>query len=461
MSKRYGIDALFSHDNEMQRLREQTMALSTSPLQDALIAIRRHDEQLRDNVLKALIPPIDSVSGANGGAEFMSVGSLSKALAETLAGEYTPHRSVLDRIAGYGGITNDSADLYGAASGRLTDLASKLAGGAYSVGAESYGAASGRFTDLALGLAAGRVPSASMFVDQFRRPEVDEISALLGGMREPLERRYGLTTTMLQASLRTMHTPWLDTRDELGSLTGIAKLHGIANLVSAQPSFDVGVARILRSDLGDWRDRITLPGNIGVDVDIRANLYVERGFNPRLTDFPADTFDEGLETSGLLRGIPILVSTYGEPVPRSDDEEEEAAYARNNVVHDWLQRFETQIRRFVDVAMTETFGADWPRHRLPKDLYEKWLEKQTRDSRGHQWPLIHYADFTDYELVICKKDNWKAIFARRFGRAELVRESFQRLYPSRIAAMHARPLMPEDALFVFTEIKRLVLQLKT
>jgi hypothetical protein len=189
---------------------------------------------------------------------------------------------------------------------------------------------------------------------------------------------------------------------------------------------------------------------------VRAGFYVDRGFNALLTEFPDAAFEEGLESSGLQDDIPVLVAAYGEPVPRAENNEEEESFARNNAVHDWLQRFETQTRQFIDMAMTAAFGSDWPRHRLPNGLYEEWISKKAKDTSGVSWPLISYADFTDYERIICKQDNWKAIFARHFKRPELVRESLQRIYPSRLATMHARPLMPEDELFVFVEIKRLV-----
>src|ERR1700730_6159461 len=95
--------------------------------------------------------------------------------------------------------------------------------------------------------------------------------------------------------------------------------------------------------------------------------------------------------------------------PRSDDEEEEESFYRNNVVHDWLQRFESQIRRFIDMSLTAQYGSDWPRHQLPNGLYDKWVEKQAKDKSGRVWPLVCCADFTEYESVICRKDNWNTV----------------------------------------------------
>ncbi|TIV27991.1 MAG: hypothetical protein E5V90_17940 [Mesorhizobium sp.] len=219
--------------------------------------------------------------------------------------------------------------------------------------------------------------SASAFTDHFRVPEIGEISKLLSGINSPIEDRYGLTRATLQSSLLAMEHPWLDTQDTLASITGIAKLQGIGHLVTNAPTFDIGVAALLRSDFGDWRDPVSWPSNLATDISARAGLYIERGFNPALTEFPEEAFEEGLEAAGIEEGIPALIAAYGEPLSRSDDEEE-MSFARNNRVHDWLQRFETQIRRFIDTVMATAHGADWPRHKLPNGLYEKWVEKQAK-----------------------------------------------------------------------------------
>ena len=70
-------------------------------------------------------------------------------------------------------------------------------------------------------------------------------------------------------------------------------------------------------------------------------------------------------------------------------------------------------------------------------------------------PLISYADFSDYEKIICRRDNWRLVFGSFFGRMESVRESLQRRYPIRICTMHARPITNEDELLLYVEVKRL------
>jgi hypothetical protein len=108
--------------------------------------------------------------------------------------------------------------------------------------------------------------------------------------------------------------------------------------------------------------------------------------------------------------------------------------------------------------MTQAFGANWPRHRLPNGMYDQWLEKKRKaeQANGTDRPLVAYADFTDYALLICRSDNWREVFPMFFGRPESVRESFQRLYPIRLDTMHARPITQDDELLLYVETRRLV-----
>ena len=78
------------------------------------------------------------------------------------------------------------------------------------------------------------------------------------------------------------------------------------------------------------------------------------------------------------------------------------------------------------------------------------------ENGDREWPLIAYADFTDYERIIVRNDNWNAVFKQTFRRKEFVRESFQRLYPIRLSTMHARVITQEDLLYLLVETKRLL-----
>ena len=156
--------------------------------------------------------------------------------------------------------------------------------------------------------------------------------------------------------------------------------------------------------------------------------------------------------------LPQAIDQYTSPVARARSDDEEEGFVRTNLAHDWLQRLESHIRRFIDELMTRQFGPDWPKDRLPNGLYDQWQEKKRKavEAGAREQPLIAYADFTDYEGVICKRDNWREVFVLFFRRPESVRESFQRLYPVRLDTMHARIITQDDELLLRAECTRLV-----
>ena len=111
--------------------------------------------------------------------------------------------------------------------------------------------------------------------------------------------------------------------------------------------------------------------------------------------------------------------------------------------------------------MTAQYGSNWPKKRLDKNIYDGWeFKKQIAEKNGQILPLIDFADFTDYEKIICKRDNWREVFQTKFQKQESVRESFQRLHPIRLATMHARIVTKEDILYLVSEIVRLLSAMK-
>ena len=300
------------------------------------------------------------------------------------------------------------------------------------------------------------------FNAQFILPEVS-IAAKL--MEEYQQRpaaaslaRYAIQADAIQRAMEAMDTPWLDEQEKMRSVIGFAEIQGIGSMLTRLPVFDDTVSEVLRVDLGDWRDKITWPEPVLTDMDARGAFYIERGFDPSLTYFPTPAFRESTELAGLRRKPPSLVDAYGEPIPRAENNDDEKALVLTNMAHDWLQRLESHLRNFIDERMTEVFGPDWPKHQLPNGVYEQWMEKREAAVKGGRGPkpLIAFADFTDYERVICKKDNWQQVFSSYFSRPESVRESFQRMHPIRLDTMHARPIAQDDELLLYVEVRRLI-----
>ena len=282
--------------------------------------------------------------------------------------------------------------------------------------------------------------------------------ALYRDLVKQIERAHlDIPLSGLTKAMSEMQKPWLDMQRMTQSFAGFSELQNIGHTLAHFKPFDEQLIETLRGDLGDWRDRIAWSKTSLDDLEQRSVFYAARGFKRDLTDFPAPAFAEILEIAGLVGNPPSLLERYyGPPVPLPTDRDEVIVFRRSSKAYEWLFWFETHLRRFIDAVMTEAFGHDWPRRRLPNGLYEKWMEKKEKDPGNTTYPLICYADFTDYEDVICKRDNWKTVFAVFFARPESVRESLQRLYPTRTATMHARPITQDDELLMYVEVKRLL-----
>lgn len=300
----------------------------------------------------------------------------------------------------------------------------------------------------------------SLYQKNFSLPAIEEARRLIdkldyGSVVSKLRERERQFSAVRRA-VEHMRSPWLDQVDQMRSTRGLIELIGIGHALDEIPPFDESLGNSLRDDLGDWRDTINWPQPIFTDLSARLDFYVDRGFDDALTNFPSDTFDEGLEASRLTDEPPLLVDVYGSPIPRSSDPEEERAVRRTNAAHDWLFRLESQIRHLIQIVMTTQYGPDWPKHKLPNGMLDEWRKKRDADNeRGVALSLIAYADFSDYTRIICKRDLWNDVFSSIFVRQEDVRESLQRLHPIRICTMHARPISHEDELLLYVEVKRI------
>lgn len=288
------------------------------------------------------------------------------------------------------------------------------------------------------------------YEQRFRLPTASELSLIAQEAmgRSELARLVQFSEDSLQSAMAKMHMPWLELDASATSAQSIAGIFAIGQGVNCLPAFDQGFARALRMDLGDWRDELSATDELFVNPISRSSFYAERGFNQDLTNFTTSAFDEGLRIAGLLE----------EPEADVDDVDGEDGFARARVAFEQLQRFELALRRFIEEVMPETFGDDWMKRQLPPNMLEAWIEKRDKAVRAGEVEqnLIDYADFTDYKAIIERKDNWNQVFKHVFLRSDDVRESFQRLFPVRIATMHARLVTKDDHLLLLVETRRVL-----
>lgn len=300
------------------------------------------------------------------------------------------------------------------------------------------------------------VEASRAYEQLFRRPTSEEVSLLATEAvrgSEIASRVFGEHDRLsdLRAKMEEMLNPWVNSNLASASARAFADLQSIGKLVNDANSFETSVAEILRTTLGDWRDLISPPVESLANPLFRTSLYVERGFDQTLTNFTAQAFDEGLEVALLWSQV-----DDGQAVGLDDGDED--GYARARIAFNVLQRFEIAVRRFIVEAMQAAYGDEWAKRQLPSGMYDRWREKKEAARRAGEddRPLVEYADFTDYRMIIERKDNWDNVFKSIFGRPESIRESFQRLYPVRIATMHARIITLDDEIFLMAETKRVL-----
>ncbi|MGH8067571.1 MAG: Swt1 family HEPN domain-containing protein [Candidatus Entotheonellia bacterium] len=125
---------------------------------------------------------------------------------------------------------------------------------------------------------------------------------------------------------------------------------------------------------------------------------------------------------------------------------------------DILFNLETKLRIFIHTIMTERFGHSWYKQRVPGELCKDWQKKRiiALSKKEKEYPLLWYADFTDYIKIIEQNHNWNDVFRPVFQTKIDIQTSFQRLFPIRICIAHQRPITKEDFLLLTVESHRIL-----
>ncbi|MDR3473586.1 MAG: Swt1 family HEPN domain-containing protein [Devosia sp.] len=297
------------------------------------------------------------------------------------------------------------------------------------------------FDDHALGLAA--LPKFDL--SAYALPAYEEVGAISRLLHERLSEPLERFSAGITAAMTRMNTPWLSLENPLISATAFAELQTVGQLIGSRAPFGIDLSATLRESLGDWRDPVSFVPEVQPH-EVRAQVYADRGLRQELVEFPDEAFDEGMVLAGLV------------PLDEELDAETAEGLRRTRAIQRLLLELEVRLRRVVDEAMTAAFGQIWMRGRTPNGMADQWEDKRNRDELAGGLPLIEYADFTDYVVIVLRRDNWSEVFRHVFGRRDAdVRESFQRLHPARVTAAHNRPLGRDDYLVAAAEIRRLLL----
>ena len=296
---------------------------------------------------------------------------------------------------------------------------------------------------------------------QFYVPDSSEITSLAPNLEKVLSRLdlQGISTSYrdsVDRAMKSLSTPWLNIDDKIGSLTAVSKLHEMGHLLNNMTAFSDQTMDKLRENLGDWRGKFDLPKAIFTDPFARHDFYIERGFDPSLTDFPTEAFEQVITVTGIKSDYPPLVHDY-DYEPEYEQENEEEGIIRITGAYNFLHRLESQIRKFIDERMKEEFGDNWAKHQA-SGMHHKWrdIQDEARNKGEKVYPLIAYADFTDYEQIITRNDNWEKVFKPIFRRKTFVQESFCWIYPIRNHIAHNRIITSDDKLYLNAAGKKIL-----
>ncbi len=286
------------------------------------------------------------------------------------------------------------------------------------------------------------------------RRELDAIEQLTKPYLADMSLSLASSADLLACSAASLTEPWINIDDPLSSMQGFAGLAALGGALNSSQPF--GIEATIRKLLGNWRGD-ALISELLRSAEGRAAFYRDHGLDPRLVAFPTDVYGSVLDAAGL--SVPQLL-VRSEPSPETIDggEEIELAPAYMIEAYGLIIGFERELRRFINRRMTEACGTNWMKHRVPGDMLAKWCSKQKADTeagRPEHDPL-DYADIGDAATIIVRKDNWREVFAAVFIRSGFIEESIARLVPYRNSAMHGRDFIPEDVLFVRSELGQLV-----
>ncbi len=158
----------------------------------------------------------------------------------------------------------------------------------------------------------------------------------------------------------------------------------------------------------------------------------ERALISPLRSSPRKAFEESARAGGVIDEDEDI---------GGDDEASRASMA-----FDQLRRFEKKIPRFIASRMSAVFGDDWAQHHhLPPKVLEDWIFKRDAAVKAGQeeLPLIEYADFSHYRLIIERPEQLEEAFSL-FSAVRRISESAHAApatYPDRdhaCAHRHAR-----------------------
>jgi hypothetical protein len=263
----------------------------------------------------------------------------------------------------------------------------------------------------------------------FDIPNTVQLTDLARGALDRQAAYVSVSDTMIAMS--GLQSPWLDTRNPLGSVSSFATIQAIGFGTNHTP-FEPEFMSTLRGQLGDWRDVDSTPPAIFEDAAERSKFYIARGFRTELVNFTPEALEEIVENVGL---------------GAADDENFE--WHERTYAH--VIRIERKLRKHVNAVMTKAFGENWIS--FDGNLVDRCKATKARrlaDGEPERPHLVYYAELSDLCSIMERKNHFP-LFKPIFKRKEAMQETFKRVVPARHAVMHDGIVTPIDFLTVMID----------
>jgi hypothetical protein len=264
---------------------------------------------------------------------------------------------------------------------------------------------------------------------------------------------FHLATPRLVDTLAGMKSAWAQQDDLVGSAMGVAQVSALLQgAVSLRP-YDDPFTQFTRFEFGDYREELRWDRIPLTDVEVRRDFYRDHGYRSDIAEVRQEAVEECADTIE-----PHVPGADKSPLPfnvllscQSSSERQQAAFLS-------VMLIEQALRKLILERMTSVYGSKWVKTHLKGNIRTQWEEKQATAVKAGRPkdPLIHYADFTDYALIITGDAAWRDAFGKIFDRAEGIRESLHRLNVVRLVVCHSRELLPMDLMLLAVEGTRLL-----
>jgi hypothetical protein len=245
----------------------------------------------------------------------------------------------------------------------------------------------------------------------------------------------------LKKEMLRIRRPWVDADAPSASVTAFVEVSALTTAVSNLPAGSRAVVEAVRTELGDLRDSDSVPDEVTDDPVLRSAYRLDAGFDPAIGALTPAVM------ARLLRGQPGLSRIEGAV-------DQDRLHA---ILHAQMRRLELKLRRFIDERMKAAAGSKWIRQRVCPKIQQRWIERREVDAAEGRpaCPLIEYAGFEDYRLIIERKDNWEQAFKPAFGTRPPILEALRRLSLIRNPLAHFRTVTVDDLIEFAAERRRL------